>query len=72
MIAAYSSSAVYVGPFARSWPGLSITDLDHMQNVLLRLCCLWIIRQGAGLLQEAINSLTIARYAVENIPLNIV
>jgi hypothetical protein len=33
MIAAYSSSAVYVGPFARSWPGLSITDLDHMQSI---------------------------------------
>ena len=34
MIAAYSSSTVYVGPFARSWHGLSITDLSHMPDAL--------------------------------------
>lgn len=43
MIAAYSPSAVYVEPFARSWHGLSITDPDHMQDALLLTCLTSII-----------------------------
>ena len=45
MIAAYCSSAVYVGPFARSWHGLSITDPDHIQSAAL-VFALYDIAEG--------------------------
>ena len=36
MIAGYSSSPVYVGPFARSWHGLSTTDPNHICSAFYR------------------------------------